>query len=128
MASLMLAALPTVTPRSKNFCTRFSSFRSESRVTSIVASFDSLTVSASSSSSSSSSSLPLVACGRGDRRTAKGKRFCHSFGNARPRNKKKGRGPPRIPVPASPLTPDAPLNPDDELVEDSEAASTEVTE
>ncbi|CAN1276749.1 30S ribosomal protein S31, chloroplastic [Linum perenne] len=126
MASLMLAALPTVTHRSNNLCTRFSSFRSEYRCTSIVASFDSLTVSASSSSSSSS--LPLVACGRGDRRTAKGKRFCHSFGNARPRNKKKGRGPPRIPVPASPLTPDAPLNPDDELVEDSEAASTEVTE
>ncbi|CAN0927964.1 30S ribosomal protein S31, chloroplastic [Linum grandiflorum] len=125
MASLMLAALPTATPRSLNFCSRFSSFRSESGVTPIVASFDSLTVSASSSSPSS---LPLVACGRGDRRTAKGKRFSHSFGNARPRNKKKGRGPPRIPVPASPLSPDAPLNPD-ELVEDTEEeASTQVTE
>ncbi|KAJ0984106.1 hypothetical protein J5N97_002462 [Dioscorea zingiberensis] len=46
--------------------------------------------------------LPSVYCGRGDRKTAKGKRFNHSFGNARPRNKKKGRGPPRVPVPPAP--------------------------
>ncbi|KAM0941445.1 putative 30S ribosomal protein [Dioscorea sansibarensis] len=45
---------------------------------------------------------PLVYCGRGDRKTAKGKRFNHSFGNARPRNKKKGRGPPRAPMPPAP--------------------------
>ncbi|OVA02663.1 hypothetical protein BVC80_9093g2 [Macleaya cordata] len=44
----------------------------------------------------------LVYCGRGDRRTVKGKRFNHSFGNARPRNKKKGRGPPRVPIAPSP--------------------------
>ncbi|XP_010923076.1 small ribosomal subunit protein bTHXc [Elaeis guineensis] len=44
----------------------------------------------------------LVYCGRGDKKTAKGKRFNHSFGNARPRNKKKGRGPPRVPAPPSP--------------------------
>ncbi|MCL7031948.1 hypothetical protein MKW94_015442 [Papaver nudicaule] len=48
--------------------------------------------------SSSPVSLPLVYCGRGDKKTAKGKRFNHSFGNARPRNKNKGRGPPRVPV------------------------------
>ncbi|KAI3988911.1 hypothetical protein MKX01_016482 [Papaver californicum] len=47
---------------------------------------------------SSPISIPLVYCGRGDRKTAKGKRFNHSFGNARPRNKNKGRGPPRVPV------------------------------
>ncbi|CAD5320715.1 unnamed protein product [Arabidopsis thaliana] len=39
---------------------------------------------------------------RGDRKTAKGKRFNHSFGNARPRNKSKGRGPERVPVPPAP--------------------------
>ncbi|MQM14335.1 hypothetical protein Taro_047264 [Colocasia esculenta] len=44
----------------------------------------------------------VVYCGRGDRKTAKGKRFKHSYGNARPRNKKKGRGPVRVPVPPSP--------------------------
>ncbi|XP_039132500.1 30S ribosomal protein S31, chloroplastic [Dioscorea cayenensis subsp. rotundata] len=45
----------------------------------------------------------LVYCGRGDRKTAKGKRFNHSFGNARPRDKKKkGRGPPRAPMPPAP--------------------------
>ena len=45
---------------------------------------------------------PLIYCGRGDKKTAKGKRFNHSYGNARPRNKKKGRGPPRVPVPPAP--------------------------
>ncbi|WOL08382.1 hypothetical protein Cni_G17135 [Canna indica] len=46
--------------------------------------------------------FPSIYCGRGDKKTAKGKRFNHSFGNARPRNKNKGRGPPRVPVPPSP--------------------------
>ncbi|XP_060212938.1 small ribosomal subunit protein bTHXc [Lycium barbarum] len=46
-----------------------------------------------------SSNLPFIYCGRGDKKTAKGKRFNHSFGNARPRNKKKGRGPPRVAAP-----------------------------
>ncbi|XP_052187839.1 30S ribosomal protein S31, chloroplastic [Diospyros lotus] len=46
--------------------------------------------------------LPSIYCGRGDKKTARGKRFNHSFGNARPRNKKKGRGPPRVPAPPSP--------------------------
>ncbi|GAY56271.1 hypothetical protein CUMW_170570 [Citrus unshiu] len=40
-----------------------------------------------------SPSVPYVYCGRNDKKTAKGKHFDHSFGNARPRNKKKGRGP-----------------------------------
>uniref|UniRef100_A0A2C9VB53 Uncharacterized protein n=1 Tax=Manihot esculenta TaxID=3983 RepID=A0A2C9VB53_MANES len=44
-----------------------------------------------SSRFSSSQSETLVYCGGGDKKTAKGKRFNHSFGNARPRNKKKGR-------------------------------------
>ncbi|KAG0463802.1 hypothetical protein HPP92_019871 [Vanilla planifolia] len=53
-------------------------------------------------SASTPEETPSVYCGRGDKKTAKGKRFKHSFGNARPRNKNKGRGPPRIPVPPSP--------------------------
>ncbi|KAL7611620.1 30S ribosomal protein S31, chloroplastic [Lactuca sativa] len=53
-------------------------------------------------SSGTTSISPLIYCGRGDKKTAKGKRFNHSFGNARPRNKKKGRGPPRVPVPPAP--------------------------
>ncbi|KAI3721118.1 hypothetical protein L2E82_32122 [Cichorium intybus] len=54
------------------------------------------------SSSGTTSISPLIYCGRGDKKTAKGKRFNHSYGNARPRNKKKGRGPPRVPVPPAP--------------------------
>ncbi|EYU22338.1 hypothetical protein MIMGU_mgv11b023535mg [Erythranthe guttata] len=38
----------------------------------------------------------------GDKKTAKGKRFNHSFGNARPKDKNKGRGPPRVPAPPLP--------------------------
>ncbi|KAL4299237.1 hypothetical protein HN51_049977 [Arachis hypogaea] len=49
-----------------------------------------------------SPTLPTIYCGRGDRKTAKGKRFAHSFGNARPKDKKKGRGPPKPPVPPTP--------------------------
>ncbi|KAK1256702.1 hypothetical protein QJS04_geneDACA024373 [Acorus gramineus] len=47
-----------------------------------------------------------VTCGRGDKKTAKGKRFNGSYGNARPRNKNKGRGPPRTAVPPLPLKKD----------------------
>ncbi|CAI9767530.1 unnamed protein product [Fraxinus pennsylvanica] len=43
-----------------------------------------------------------VYCGRGDKKTARGKRFNHSFGNARPKDKNKGRGPPRVSVPPAP--------------------------
>ncbi|KAL9231428.1 hypothetical protein vseg_006660 [Gypsophila vaccaria] len=72
-------------------------------------SLSSLSLSSSSSSSSPSSlslsstspATPLIYCGRGDRKTAKGKRFNHSFGNARPRNNKKGRGPPKAPIPST---------------------------
>ena len=74
--------------------------------------------------------LPLltVYCGRGDKKTKRGKRFNHSYGNvsapvqhnvshfcaailiylavwsfqARPRNKKKGTGPPRLFAPPAP--------------------------
>ncbi|CAH9060389.1 unnamed protein product [Cuscuta epithymum] len=46
-------------------------------------------------------SLPLIYCGRGDKKTARGKRFNHSFGNARPKDKRKGRGPPRVSIPPS---------------------------
>ncbi|XP_062225093.1 small ribosomal subunit protein bTHXc-like [Phragmites australis] len=43
-----------------------------------------------------------VYCGRGDKKTKRGKRFNHSYGNARPRNKKKGTGPPRLFAPPAP--------------------------
>ncbi|KMT18231.1 hypothetical protein BVRB_2g023990 [Beta vulgaris subsp. vulgaris] len=56
------------------------------------------TLSLSTSVASTSPALPLIYCGRGDKKTAKGKRFNHSFGNARPRNKNKGRGPPKAPI------------------------------
>ncbi|GAB4827578.1 Ubiquitin-40S ribosomal protein S31, variant 2 [Ancistrocladus abbreviatus] len=55
----------------------------------------------SCSNSAASPTMPLIYCGRGDRKTAKGKRFNHSFGNARPRDKKKGRGSPRVAIPPS---------------------------
>ncbi|XP_023734137.1 thylakoid lumenal 17.4 kDa protein, chloroplastic [Lactuca sativa] len=56
----------------------------------------------SSSISLTSSIQPLIYCGRGDKNTAKRKRFNHSFGNARPQNNTKGRGPPMVPVPPAP--------------------------
>ncbi|KAL5742581.1 hypothetical protein ACOSP7_029313 [Xanthoceras sorbifolium] len=91
MASLILGALP-ITPQS---C--ISASRSSISGASLVHSTSSLSLSATSCPS-----LPLVYCGRGDKKTERGKRFKHSFGNARPRNKKKGRGPPRVAVPPSP--------------------------
>ncbi|XP_031095571.1 30S ribosomal protein S31, chloroplastic [Ipomoea triloba] len=85
MASLSMAALaPTLS---------FSSSRS------LTGGSLRMTSSTSLSSSVTAPSLPLIYCGRGDKKTAKGKRFNHSFGNARPKDKKKGRGPPRIPPP-----------------------------
>ncbi|KAH7281017.1 hypothetical protein KP509_36G025700 [Ceratopteris richardii] len=53
-------------------------------------------------SSSSLSAYPLVTCGRGDKRTAKGKRFLGSYGNSRPRKPHKGRGLPEVPLPPRP--------------------------
>ncbi|XP_020252378.1 30S ribosomal protein S31, chloroplastic isoform X2 [Asparagus officinalis] len=78
-----------------------------SRTQSVSADESSLSLAATSLSVASlqdalpSSSLGVY-CGRGDKKTAKGKRFRHSFGNCRPRNKKRGRGPPRAPMPPSP--------------------------
>ncbi|CAK7324333.1 unnamed protein product [Dovyalis caffra] len=92
MASLLVGALP-LTPQALNFSSRLS--YSQSQI-SLCHSTSSLSL------STATTSLPFVYCGRGDRKTARGKRFNHSFGNARPRDKKKGRGPPRIPVPSSP--------------------------
>nr|XP_024397525.1 30S ribosomal protein S31, chloroplastic-like [Physcomitrium patens]PNR39403.1 hypothetical protein PHYPA_019681 [Physcomitrium patens] len=53
----------------------------------------------SSSSSSSSVSLPAIVCGRGDKRTAKGKRARGSFGNCRPKDSSKGTGLAITPLP-----------------------------
>lgn len=63
---------------------------------------------------------PTVYCGRGDKRTAKGKRFKHSFGNARPRDNKKGRG-----LPITPLPPGAPKK---DLFDDGEKIEIEIDE
>ncbi|KAK7390649.1 hypothetical protein VNO78_25995 [Psophocarpus tetragonolobus] len=74
----------------------------------------------SASSSSTLSPTPSVYCGRGDRKTAKGKRFAHSFGNARPKDKKKGKGPPK------PYAPPAPAKKD--RFEDNEIVKIEIDE
>ncbi|XP_065853796.1 small ribosomal subunit protein bTHXc [Euphorbia lathyris] len=102
MASLMARALPMI-PQALNSSSSsgLASSRSETLGVSLSHSTPTLSLSATSSSP-----IPLVYCGRGDRKTERGKRFNHSFGNARPRNKKKGRGPPRIPVPAAPPSKD----------------------
>ncbi|XVE97050.1 hypothetical protein REPUB_Repub02eG0277000 [Reevesia pubescens] len=99
MASLLLRAAPTIPVQSLNLSSfsRISSSHSQTLGTSL-----SVSTSSVSLSTSSSPSIPYVYCGRGDKKTERGKRFNHSFGNARPRDKKKGRGPPRVPVPPSP--------------------------
>ncbi|KAJ0657995.1 putative 30S ribosomal protein [Helianthus annuus] len=94
MASMALAV--TSIPMVSNSL----SFSRSPSVTSVPLSHSSSSISLSSVETSPIS--PLIYCGRGDKKTAKGKRFNHSFGNARPRNKKKGRGPPRVPVPPAP--------------------------
>ncbi|GLT89452.1 hypothetical protein SLE2022_074310 [Rubroshorea leprosula] len=101
MASVTLEAAPVVTvsptrPSSSAPISRISFSNSESLGTLLTISTSSLSV-----STAPSASTLFVYCGRGDRKTAKGKRFNHSFGNARPRDKKKGRGPPRVPMPPS---------------------------
>uniref|UniRef100_A0A7N0URI4 30S ribosomal protein S31, chloroplastic n=1 Tax=Kalanchoe fedtschenkoi TaxID=63787 RepID=A0A7N0URI4_KALFE len=93
MASLLVGAPPAILPRS-----RISSASSQmlgSPLSSGGASFLPIRPAATAPV------VPLVYCGRGDKKTAKGKRFNHSFGNARPRSKKHGRGPPRVPVPGA---------------------------
>ncbi|KAL8462954.1 hypothetical protein ACS0TY_033820 [Phlomoides rotata] len=73
-----------------------------------------------SAASLSTPALQLVYCGRGDKKTARGKRFNHSFGNARPKDKKKGRGPPRVPAP--------PLPPRKDKYDDGEVIRIEIDE
>ncbi|XP_041028843.1 30S ribosomal protein S31, chloroplastic [Juglans microcarpa x Juglans regia] len=95
MASLVLGAAPTFT-HSLILSSRTSFSKSETLGVPLFS---------SSASSLSISAAPpgfSVYCGRGDKKTARGKRFNHSFGNARPHGKNKGRGPPRVPVPPSP--------------------------
>ncbi|XP_078171111.1 small ribosomal subunit protein bTHXc-like [Carex rostrata] len=60
-----------------------------------------VTSSRSVSVSVPSKPIPVI-CGRGDNKTKKGKRYNHSWGNARPRDKTKGTGPPRAPTPFNP--------------------------
>ncbi|XWS67212.1 hypothetical protein CRYUN_Cryun05aG0268500 [Craigia yunnanensis] len=98
MASLLLGAAPAPVQslNLSSFC-RISSSHSQTLGTSFSVSTSQLSLSAASSPS-----IPYVYCGRGDKKTARGKRFNHSFGNARPRDKTKGRGPPRVSVPPSP--------------------------
>ncbi|CAI9302694.1 unnamed protein product [Lactuca saligna] len=94
----------------------------------------------SSSISLTSSIQPLIYCGRGDKKTAQGKRFNHSFGNvsfpvflnfrvsnfslliacARPWNNTKGGGPPRMPVP--------PASPRKDRFDDGEVVKIEIDE
>ncbi|KAI3799998.1 hypothetical protein L1987_35304 [Smallanthus sonchifolius] len=93
MASMALAV--TSIPMASNSL----SFCRSPSVTSVPLSHSPSSISLSSETAPIS---PLIYCGRGDKKTAKGKRFNHSYGNARPRNKKKGRGPPRVPVPPAP--------------------------
>ncbi|KAL5550308.1 hypothetical protein UlMin_000484 [Ulmus minor] len=96
MASLLLGALPMAS-QSLPLASRISFSQSQTLTTSLPSSASSLLI-----STATPPSIPLVYCGRGDKKTEKGKRFNHSFGNARPRNKKKGRGPPRVAVPPTP--------------------------
>ncbi|PSS34482.1 30S ribosomal protein [Actinidia chinensis var. chinensis] len=107
MASLVLGAIP-MTPKALSLSPTLSSSRTQSLVC------------LSLSTSSLPSTPPLIYCGRGDKKTAKGKRFKHFFGNARPRNKNKGRGPPRAPVPPSP--------PRKDRFEDDEKVTIEIDE
>ncbi|KAA8539605.1 hypothetical protein F0562_026297 [Nyssa sinensis] len=95
MASLVLGALPMAL-QALPLSTPISFARSQT--VGVAVSTSSISV----SFSANSPTMPLIYCGRGDKKTAKGKRFNHSFGNARPRDKKKGRGPPRVPVPPAP--------------------------
>ncbi|KAF5750851.1 PLASTID-SPECIFIC RIBOSOMAL protein 4 [Tripterygium wilfordii] len=116
MASLITGVrAPPMTPQSLGISSRFSYPQSSALGVPLCDSTSSLSLSVTPPSS-----VPLVYCGRGDRKTAKGKRFNHSFGNARPRNKKKGRGPPRVPLP--------PSAPKKDLFEDTEVVKIEIDE
>ncbi|KAF5747613.1 PLASTID-SPECIFIC RIBOSOMAL protein 4 [Tripterygium wilfordii] len=116
MASLITGVRPPpMTPQCLSLSSRFSSSQSSALGLPLCDSTSSLSLSATPSSS-----VPFVYCGRGDRKTAKGKRFNHSFGNARPRDKKKGRGPPRVPLP--------PSAPKKDLFEDTDVVRIEIDE
>ncbi|KAK4268627.1 hypothetical protein QN277_025248 [Acacia crassicarpa] len=117
MASLVVAAAaPPLCSQFYKPSSRLSFSHSETLTSSLVSSIPSL----SASPISSLSPVPFVYCGRGDRKTAKGKRFNHSFGNARPKDKKKGRGPPRLYAPPAPSKKDK--------YEDNEVVKIEIDE
>ncbi|KAK7349850.1 hypothetical protein VNO77_07613 [Canavalia gladiata] len=111
MASLLLASPPPLSIQLSN-----SFFSSQTLCSPLFTPFRSL----SASATSTFSPIPSVFCGRGDRKTAKGKRFNHSFGNARPRDKNKGRGPPRLYAPPAPEKKDR--------FEDNEVVEIEIDE
>ncbi|KAK9986069.1 hypothetical protein SO802_031020 [Lithocarpus litseifolius] len=99
MASMVLIAPshPPTSSQSLTLSSRLSFSKSQTLANSLSSSTVSLSV-----STVTSPTVPSVYCGRGDRKTARGKRFNHSFGNARPRDKNKGRGPPKVPVTPAP--------------------------
>ncbi|KAK4436527.1 30S ribosomal protein S31, chloroplastic [Sesamum alatum] len=114
MASLLLGAPPMASQS-------FTLHPSLSFSKSLIHTPPPLSASATSPSASASTpTLPLIYCGRGDKKTARGKRFNHSFGNARPKDKKKGRGPPRVPAP--------PLPPRKDKYDDGEVVKIEIDE
>ncbi|XP_028770484.1 30S ribosomal protein S31, chloroplastic [Neltuma alba] len=117
MASLVVAAAaPPLFSQFQKPPSRLSFSQSETLTSSLLSRIPSL----SASPVSSPSPVPSVYCGRGDRKTAKGKRFNHSYGNARPRDKKKGRGPPRLYAPPAPSKKDK--------FEDNEVVKIEIDE
>ncbi|KAJ1396150.1 30S ribosomal protein [Sesbania bispinosa] len=116
MASLLLASPPPLSIQSHSSSSHLSFSHSQSLCAPLSTSFASL----SASATSSPSTIPSVYCGRGDRKTERGKRFNHSFGNARPKDKKKGRGPPRLYAPPAPSKKDK--------FEDNEVVKIEIDE
>ncbi|XP_054784531.1 30S ribosomal protein S31, chloroplastic isoform X1 [Prosopis cineraria] len=118
MASLVVGS--AAPPLSSQFLKPSSSRLSFSRSETLTFSPFSPIPSLSASPMSSLSPVPSVYCGRGDKKTAKGKRFNHSFGNARPKDKKKGRGPPRVYAPPAPSKKDK--------FEDNEVVKIEIDE
>ncbi|ONI03677.1 hypothetical protein PRUPE_6G274500 [Prunus persica] len=76
MASLILGALPIPT-QTLTFSSRISFSQSETVSISLPSSTASLSV-----STATTPLVPSVYCGRGDKKTERGKRFNHSYGNA----------------------------------------------
>lgn len=119
MASLLLGAPSVASPSPLAVSPRLAFSRSQTLGVSLSTSAAGGSLSLPGAAASPPS-VPLVYCGRGDKKTAKGKRFNHSFGNARPRNKKKGRGPPRVTAPPAP--------PRKDRFEDNEVIKIEIDE